>query len=65
VSPERFKEIQDRYERMKALANEPGPAVSHACALSYSLDVPDLIAEVKRLQGVVEFERARNRGLVR
>lgn len=67
MNPARLQEIKDRYERMQNMAAEsPGDiAVSHACAISYSLDVPDLIAEVTRLQGVVEFERARARGLVR
>jgi hypothetical protein len=64
VSPQRFKEIQERYERMRDWDSDT-VGLADACAAAYSIDVPALIAEVKRLQGAVEFERARNRGLVR
>lgn len=45
-----LEEAEARYERMCALVESDPSAGSHACAISYSLDVPRLIGEVKRLR---------------
>ena len=48
----RYSELQDikeRYDRMCKLVESDPSAGSHACAISYSFDIPVLIAEVERL----------------
>lgn len=50
MTEQELQDIRARYDRLCALADESPTTASHACALAYSIDVPQLLEEIDRLK---------------